>query len=511
MFSKRTYLKSQISVLMVIILTTTLLPTLARSQNTRLQASDLTSSGRKEIPDTPAGRRVRQYLDVLNSGDRNVMRDYITENYSSSFLQNPPLYIHLTIQMGFYYASGGAGYEFYSMGDSKRNEARAVLYNVLTGSWVELRIPFSEEPAHKINQFISFETVPAPRGVQRSTKLGDEEIVQHLEICLTKITEDDEFSGVVLLAKNGSSLFHKAYGLASKSYQVPNRLDTKFNIASVGKIFTAVAIAQLADQGKLSFSDPVGKYVPSDWLKPEISQKIQLRHLLTHTSGLGDYFKKLYSQKTPLVFRNLDDYRPLVADSTLTFEPGTKWSYSNTGALLLGVVIEKVTGQSYFDYVREHIYEPTGMVNTDAYEKDTPVSNRATGYMKEYSDKGVVWRSNHFTRVMKGMPSGGSFSTAEDMLKFDTALRWHKLLSPEYTQIVLTGKPELNSWHHGYGFFVSQSDAGHTAGHSGDGSGISCQFKMYLDSGYTVVVLSNYGPPAATTIEQVIHQMIASR
>ncbi len=99
MLSKRTYRKSQISVLMVIILTTTLLPTLARSQNTGLEASDLTSSGRKEIPDTPAGRRVRQYLDVLNSGDRKAMRDYIIENYDSSFLQNPPLDIHLTIQM----------------------------------------------------------------------------------------------------------------------------------------------------------------------------------------------------------------------------------------------------------------------------------------------------------------------------------------------------------------------------------------------------------------------------
>jgi CubicO group peptidase (beta-lactamase class C family) len=150
------------------------------------------------------------------------------------------------------------------------------------------------------------------------------------------------------------------------------------------------------------------------------------------------------------------------------------------------------------------------MANTDAWEKDIPLSNRATGYTKEYTSNGVIWRSNNFTRVMKGMPSGGCYSTAEDMLRFDIALRTHKLLNPEYTDMVLSGKGELNSWHYGYGFFISQSKAGRIAGHGGDGSGISSQFKMYLDSGYTVVVLSNYGPPAATNVEQVIHQMIVS-
>ncbi len=455
--------------------------------------------------------RVTDYLDVLNSGDRRQIRAYITENCDPSFLKSIPIHIHVTIQMGFYYATGGLGYEFHSMRDSQTGLLGAVLRNKLTGSWLDLSILLAQQPPHKINGFPDFEPTSPPPGVQPSAKLSDKEIVQRLEICLKKLVEDDEFSGVVLLAKNGTELFHKAYGLASKSYEVPNRLDTRFNIASVGKVFTGIAITQLAEKKKLSLTDPVSKYLPPDWLNPDISKKIQIQHLLTHTSGLGDYFKKLYGRQTPLVFRNLDDYKVLTADETLAFEPAAQWSYSNTGFLLLGAVLEKVTGQSYFDYVRDHIYAPAGMSNTDAWDKDSPLPNRATGYMKEYLDNTVQWRTDLFTRVIKGMPSGGSFSTAQDLLKFDIALRLHKLLSPEYTKMVLTGKPELNCWHYGYGFFISDGPAGRIAAHGGDGSGISSQFKMYLDSGYTVVVLSNYGPPAATTVEQIIHQMLASQ
>ncbi len=468
-------------------------PTLARCQDRQL-----------------AGR-VTDYIDALNSGDRQRIDNFITENYDASFVNSIPVDIQTTIHMGFYYATGGLGYELHSMRPSETDGLRALVRNKLTGSWIEMSMLLTQQAPQKLIGIPSFEPSSAPPGAQPSAKLSDNKIIEHLELCLKKIVEDDEFSGVVLLAKDGTPLFHKAYGLASKSYQVPNRPDTKFNIASVGKIFTGVAIAQLAEKGKLSLTDPVSKYLHADWLKPDISQKIQIQHLLTHTSGLGDYFKDLYSRSTPLVFRSLEDYKPLVADRTLAFEPGAQWSYSNTGFLLLGAVIEKVTGQSYFDYLREHIYRPAGMTNTDAWDKDTPIPNRATGYIKEYADKTVQWRSNLFTRVMKGMPSGGSYSTAEELLKFDTALRSHKLLSPEYTKMVLSGKPELNSWHYGYGFFISDSPAGRIAAHGGDGSGISSQFKMYLDSGYTLVILSNYGPPAATTVEQIIHQMLASQ
>jgi CubicO group peptidase (beta-lactamase class C family) len=276
-------------------------------------------------------------------------------------------------------------------------------------------------------------------------------------------------------------------------------------------MFTGVAVAQLAEEEKLSLDDPVSKYVPADLLKPEVRERIQVQHLLTHTSGLGDYFRKLYEQPSPMVFRKLEDYRPLVVDATPAFDPGTRWSYSNLGYLLLGVVIEQASGESYFDYVRRHIFEPAGMVDSGFYEKDRPVPNRATGYVKEHAADGVQWMSNRYTRVMRGMPSGGAFSTAEDLLRFDTALRTHVLLGPEYTEKVLSPKPEVNSPFYGYGFYVSEGEAGRVAEHSGDGTGIMGSLRMYLDAGYTVAVLSNYNRPSADIVDSVIHQLITVR
>jgi len=354
------------------------------------------------------------------------------------------------------------------------------------------------------NKAIDIKPTAPPSDSLLSKKLSEEEIIDRLEIFLTKLDNDDEFSGTVLIGRNGKPLFKKAIGLANISYQVPNKVDTKFNIASAGKMFTGVAVAQLAEQGLLSFEDPVSKYLDADWIKPEIGEKVQIRHLLTHTSGFGTYFNKLYTQTDQLFFRDIDDYKILIADETPAFKPGTKWSYSNSGMHLLGVVIEKVTGNSYFDYIRENIYKPAGMLNTDAYDKDIPLPNRATGYTKE----GGQWRTILFTRVLKGGPSGGGYSTVEDLLKFDISLRTHKLLNPEYTEIILSSKPEINSPFYGYGFFIEEGEAGRIVSHGGDGRGISSLFRMYLDSGYTVAILSNYSPPAANNVADFIHQMI---
>jgi len=498
------YAHSRIFVLTGIVVFGMLLPPFSHSQNYR-SASD---SG---VSNTPAGRGVLEYLDALNSGDREIVQDYIRGHYDPLFLNRFPMDIHITILMSYYYESAGLGYEFHSMRNSEADGLNAVLYNKLTGSWVNLIIPHTEKLPHKINNIIYIKPASPPPDVKRSKNPRDEEIIERLELCLAKLVEDDEFSGAVLVARNGIPLLKKGYGMASKSYRIKNRADTKFNIASLGKMFTGVAVAQLAERGKLSFEDPVSKYLSSDWIKPEIGEKIQIRHLLTHTSGFGTYFRELYMQTEQPFFRNIDDYKILIADDIPAFEPGTKWSYSNTGMHLLGVVIEKVTGESYFDYIRENIYEPAGMLNTDAYDKDIPLPNRATNYTKEYSDKGAVFRTGLFTRVMKGGPSGGGFSTVEDLLKFDIALRSHKLLGPEYTELVLTAKPEINSPFYGYGFFVSRGDAGRIAEHSGNGTGISSQFKMYLDKGYTVAVLSNYGRPAADIVGDVIHQMIIAQ
>ena len=126
----------------------------------------------------------------------------------------------------------------------------------------------------------------------------------------------------------------------------------------MNKMFTAVAIAQLVEKGVLSWDDPIGKWLGSDWVRPEVGEKATIRHLLTHTSGLGSFFTDEFMRSSRALYRDLDGWRSIVSRDSLAFEPGTDWAYSNTGFLLLGVIVEKASGESYYDYVREHIYAP---------------------------------------------------------------------------------------------------------------------------------------------------------
>ncbi|GAI05666.1 unnamed protein product, partial [marine sediment metagenome] len=196
-----------------------------------------------------------------------------------------------------------------------------------------------------------------------------QEIVEKTTAFLEKLDAQDKFSGAVLIAKDGEPILKKAYGLANRSFNVPNKIDTKFNLGSMNKMFTGVAILQLAEQGKLTLDDKIIKYV-LDYPNKEIASKVTIHQLLTHTSGMGLYWTDEYFKTSKDLFKNVEDYLPLFVNQPLQFEPGSEFSYSNSGYMVLGLIIEKVTGQSYFDYVMENIYKPAGMINTDAYELD---------------------------------------------------------------------------------------------------------------------------------------------
>jgi hypothetical protein len=398
------------------------------------------SEGDEAIPDSVIHRTVNNFLKALNSGEREAMQEFIVHSYDENVLKRVPIYSVVSLNMAFFYETGGLGYKLHRFLPGEANLITAELYNKLTEANVKLQIPVSKAPAYKINWLINTVPIQPITSNKQVKKLSDDDIVKRLEILLDTLDKDEEFSGTVLVAKNGNILFEKAIGEANKSYKVLNQIDTKFNIASLGKMFTGTAITQLVEKGKLSFNDHISKYVPADWLNPEISNKIQIRHLLTHTSGLGDYFRDAYLQSAVSFFRDLDDYKSLIADDTLSFEPGTKFSYSNRGMLLLGVIIKNITGEDYFNYLKKNIFEPAGMVNTDGFYKDRPVKNRAIEYTKIYENGKVTWDNHQFTRIMRGSPSGGIYSTIEDMLKFDIALRSDKLLSHEYSKILFEGR-----------------------------------------------------------------------
>jgi CubicO group peptidase (beta-lactamase class C family) len=177
--------------------------------------------------------------------------------------------------------------------------------------------------------------------------------------------------------------------------------------------------------------------------------------------------------------------------------------------LLLGVVIEKITGESYFDFIQDHIYTPAGMHNSGAFEADEVIPNLAMGYSRMETSDEIVWRKDNVKLILKGSPSGGSYSTADDLTSFDTALRNHILLRPDSVKTVQTAKPELSSPFYGFGFFVHDDASGKQVSHGGDGRAVNCQFRSYLDSGYTYVVLSNTGPPGANIISDICQVLLA--
>ena len=311
--------------------------------------------------------------------------------------------------------------------------------------------------------------------------------------------------------KNGKPIFHKAYGLANKNYNAPNQLDTKFNLGSINKIFTKIAIAQLAEQGKLAFDDQLGKYLP-DYPNRQAAEKVTINQLLNMSSGIGDFLGEKYANTPKNQIRSIKDYLPLFASEPLLFEPGTSRRYSNGGYIVLGAMIEAVSGQDYYSYVREHIFKPAGMQNTDSYEMDAIVPNLATGYTRRASNddrEDTARRSNVYTAPGRGSSAGGGYSTVEDLLKFTLALQNGKLLSPEYTKWMLGGslpdpaaraavKPASN--------LIKTTNGG--LGIAGGAPGINATVEMDVASGYTVIVLSNYDPPAAERVGRQIRSWL---
>ncbi len=300
----------------------------------------------------------------------------------------------------------------------------------------------------------------------------------------------DLFSGTVLVAHKGEVIYSAAVGYADMDHNVKNALNTRFNIGSIGKTYTATLIMQLVQQGKIKLTDTLGMYLP-DFPHPE-KDTIQIKHLLNHSSGTANYMAhKDYDCKMHSM-RKISDALPLIYDQEVLFQPGERFSYSNSGMVLLGAVIEKVTGMQYKDYLRKQILEPLGMADSGIVYADEVVLNRATGYRQ------LPERGKYSVEVFGEPPAfsdGGLYSTVGDMLKFDQALYSEKLLSEEYKQIMFT--PVGPSETYAFGWGVWELGGTKTIGHNGGCPGFNADFRRYPEKGFTLIILSNYDGGAA--------------
>lgn len=338
-------------------------------------------------------------------------------------------------------------------------------------------------------------------------------VAKELDSYLSSLVSENKLSGAVLVAKDGVTVASKAAGIANKATGAPIALDTKFNLGSMNKMFTGVAIAQLAQAGRLSFTDTISKHLP-DYPNREVADKVTIHQLLTHTSGMGLYWNEKFMQQRDKLL-TVAAHLPLFVNDPLSFPPGEKFQYSNSGYVVLGSIIERVSGQDYYNYVQEHIYKPAGMTNTGFYEPGKEIPNLAIGYSKMGLDGKPLAevRDNTNTREIRGGPAGGGYSTVEDLVKFHMALRSYKLLNEEYTKLVTTGKVEAGGpmGRYGYGFGDKMFGGKHIVGNNGGSGGIAANFEMYPELGYTSVMLMNADPPAMMPVIMGIRQRIPAK
>jgi len=444
------------------------------------------------IPDTPAGKRVKESLDIINSGDRAQIQDYISTQFTPSFIKMFSKERLFNVYYGFY--EKYKGLEFHRVRESSPERFVAVFRCRQTGSAYLFGLSVLSKSPHKIHG-MTLLPMTHPGQPESLESLAEKERVEMLGSYLNALGESNVFSGAVLLARNGRVLFQKAHGLADREDNVLNKIETRFNLASLNKMFTAVAVAQLCEQGKMSYNEPIGKHLDNDWLSSEISKKVQVKHLLSHTSGIGIskgddnlfYLEQYISKK----FRQIDDYKILTKDAFLKTDPGKESSYSNIGFHLLGPIIEKVSGEGYYDYIQAHIFDVAGMKDTGFDELDQLAPNTARGYVKEQKDGKISWRSNESDCNWKGTPAGGAYSTVGDLLKFEHALKNNLLVSKETRNLLFTPKTELGARSYGYGFSVRQFEDQLKVGHTGGYTGINNHFSMYLNNDYTVIILCN--------------------
>jgi CubicO group peptidase (beta-lactamase class C family) len=339
---------------------------------------------------------------------------------------------------------------------------------------------------------------PAEFPVER---MSQSELLAALREKLEKDSAEEKFAGTVILAKDGKTIFSGAYGMADREKKIPNTLDTKFRIGSMNKMFTATSILQLVQAGKIKLTDPFGKYI-TDYPNKDFASKVTIQQLLTHTGGTGDIFGPEFDAHSKEL-RTLQDYVNLYGKRNLEFEPGSRWQYSNYGFLLLGVVVERVSGKSYYGYVGENIYGPAGMTGSGSLTENESVPNRSIGYTR-FGGNGL--HPNTDTLPYRGTSAGGGYSTVGDLLRFANASTSHKVLNVQNTELLTSGKVDTPMGaKYAFGFMDVNADATlRHFGHDGGAPGMNGDLEVYPQNGYVIAVLSNLDPPTASRISDFI-------
>lgn len=447
------------------------------------------------IPDTPAGRRFADLMRLTDAGDASAIASYVEAHFTEGMRRTDAgdrgIARFLVDQ-----ATRFHGFEVVRAIASRPDQAvMLVRPRSQPDRWLRYIVKVQDAPPHEVEGLF---LMPAePKDIpKRGSPLSADEAVAALAKEVERAIAVDGFSGVVLLAHGDTVAYAKAAGVADRDHGVPVTMDTVFKIASMSKMFTAVAVARLVEEGKLSWSDPVGRYLHG-WLPDGLGATVTVDRLLTHRAGLGDYLDRIEDDPKIRNARSISDYRDLVRSSKVEAVPDGEMRYSNTGYLVLGALIEAVSGESYFDFVKKEVFDRAGMTSSAWYAVDDVVPNRAIGYVPPAASKaaglGTGWHSNVLLLGARGTSAGGGYATAPDLLRFARALAGGKLVKPATLDALLTPRVRFPvGGDYAYGFIVHRGkDGKRLYGHAGGFPGESADLEVYGDGAWTLIVLSN--------------------
>ena len=445
-----------------------------------------------QIAASPAAKRLKELLEVLNSGDSAAMLAYVRANSVDATKPPPGPPGALPLLGGVLdLHRRSAGFDLVRVATVDDSGAVAVVHNKLTGDEQALSVKIEPQAPHRITgATILLASAGAYLSPPPVVAQSEQAQLQQIGSYLERLGNADVFSGVVVIARDGKPVLSQAYGYADRDKKIANTVDTLFLLGSMNKLFTGLAIGQLVEQGKLSYEDPLSKFVP-DFPDSESAKRIKIKHLLSHTSGLGSYW-------TPAFFSSLDRLRTVqsildVADKDAPeFEPGTSWRYSNTGFQLLGRVIEVVTGEDYYEYMRKNVFAPAGVTNDLFPNYDRDGVKMAHPYEIEFEGERLHYTNEAATSPRRGGPAGGGVASAIDLIKLDNAIRAGLLVKPDTWRLHASPKPELGSPQYGYGVSIGARMAKRPLlGHGGNAPGQCTEFGPLTDTPYTIVILSN--------------------
>lgn len=465
-------------------------------------------------PERDGGTELERLLRLFETGDQGAYERFIGSNFDSEALAATDAAERADRLARLFVDSGG--FRITGPGRSVADAQTARAVGRLTGLPYCLTLGTRNRDGHvSISDFSAVE-LPLPVAPQLGPP-GPREVARTMTRFMDRLARADTFSGVILIARNGRPFLRRAYGPKSLVPGERNDVNTRFSIASIGKSLTAVVIGQLLDEGRLQLEDQVGRHLP-DYPDAAVRDTVTIRQLLSHTSGLGpasDFTNSAAWPSARATIRTIGGYGALITGHPLESPPGSRYSYSNAGYVILGLVIEKITGQSFYDAVEQRVFARAGMAHSfyrDAGSRAN-VARGLTNFMpvgNDYMFRLGPKRDTQAEFAPIAGSHGGAYVTADDLLRFMNAVRAARLTSAATASLLTTpqsfGRAPDNRT--GLGFETVFQNGHAILGHTGGDLGISAFVYHFTQTAYTVIVLSNYDPRAIRVISREVRGLL---